>query len=129
MPTSFEADQLPVVTIRAIGESTNKDIVDRLAWLTKFLDDEQRFVLVFDVTRSDAISSAQRKQWSDWLRTNDARLHRYCLGCAVVVRSSIIRGLFTAIFWISPAPVQIVFFETLSESYRWATERSRASAA
>jgi hypothetical protein len=73
---------------------------------------------VTDITRIQEIASAtQRKYAAEFLKRNTALSQLSSLGTASVTPSSILRGIMTAIFWISPPPTPAVFFATRGEAY------------
>jgi hypothetical protein len=73
---------------------------------------------VTDITRIQEIAPAtQRKYAAEFVKRNSALAPLASLGTASVTPSSILRGIMTAIFWISPPPTPAVFFATRREAY------------
>jgi hypothetical protein len=73
---------------------------------------------VTDITRIQEIAPAtQRKYAAEFLKRNTALAREASLGTASVTPSSILRGIMTAIFWISPPPTPAVFFATRGDAY------------
>ena len=73
---------------------------------------------VTDITRIHEIAPAtQRKYAAEFVKRNTALSQQASFGTASVTPSSILRGIMTAIFWISPPPTPAVFFATRSEAY------------
>lgn len=73
---------------------------------------------ITDLTRVQEIAPAtQRKYAADFVKRNAALSQSASLGTASVTPSSIVRGILTAIFWISPSPTPSVFFATRDDAY------------
>jgi hypothetical protein len=73
---------------------------------------------VTDITRVQELATAtQRKYAAEFVKRNSTLSQQASLGTASVTPSSILRGIMTAIFWISPPPTPAVFFATRNEAY------------
>jgi hypothetical protein len=73
---------------------------------------------VTDITRVQEIAPAtQRKYAAEFVKRNASLSQLASFGTASVTPSSILRGIMTAIFWISPPPTPAVFFATRGEAY------------
>lgn len=122
MPSEFDDARAPILRITAIGQNSDQDIEDRIAFLDRHLSRGRPIVLVFDTRDAAPVSPVQRRRWADWLRAQDAVLRRLGAGCAVVTSSVIMRGIFTGIFWMWRPPVPVTFTPTLEEAERWAQD-------
>jgi hypothetical protein len=120
MPSEFDDSHAPLLRITAIGDNSDQDIEDRVAFLDKHLQRGRPIALVFDTREATPVSAVQRRRWADWLRSQDAALRRLGAGCAVVTSSIVMRGIFTGIFWIWRPPIAVTFTPTLEEAERWA---------
>jgi hypothetical protein len=77
--------------------------------------------VVTDITRVREIPPAtQRKYAADFVRRTAHVARAASLGTANVTPSSILRGIMTAVYWVSPSPTPTVFFATRREAYRYA---------
>ena len=85
----------------------------------------QQTVTILDTTRSDSTSAAQRKKQADWLAKHKEDLRRYSLGTAFVIKSAMVRGVLTAIFWLQPMDRPHTIVATLSEAEGWAALKLR----
>jgi hypothetical protein len=73
---------------------------------------------VTDITRVQELAPAtQRKYAAEFVKRNAPLSQLASLGTASVTPSSILRGIMTAIFWISPPPTPAVFFASRGEAY------------
>ena len=128
MPTDYDDRDFPIVRLHAYGESTDREVAERIAFIQRHLDERQPMALVFDTTGGTALSAKQRKMWTDWLSTHDRLIRRYMVGCAIVASSSVVRGVFTAVFWVYRPPMPYTFVGTAAEADAWVRDRlERAS--
>jgi hypothetical protein len=78
------------------------------------------YVLVFDLSRAAIPDAVQRQKLAAHVRDNDEAIRRWVRGLGVVLTSSLVRGVVTAIFWFSPPPVPSKIFSTRAEAAEWA---------
>ncbi len=123
MPTRFEDAYRPLIRIHAFGTSTDADILERITFTQRQLYRREKIGLVFDTTGGSPLTARQRRMWSNYLTENSDLIRRYLVGCAMVVESPIMRGVFTSIFWIWPPPTSFVFFGTSREATAWVLQR------
>jgi hypothetical protein len=128
MPTRYDESYAPVVVLHVIGASTNEEVLERIDFLKAVLKRKQPLALVFDATDAEPIDAHQRRMWSHWLATDEKLIRAWMMGCAFVVTSAIMRGVFTGIFWIWPPPMPYVFTGTRPEAIAWANESLRGRA-
>jgi hypothetical protein len=85
--------------------------------------EHQKTYVVTDITRVREIPPAtQRKYAADFVRRTAHVARAASLGTANVTPSSILRGIMTAVYWVSPSPTPTVFLATRREAYRYAIE-------
>jgi hypothetical protein len=53
----------------------------------------------------------------------------YLLGCAMVLTSSLMRGVLTALKWLSPPPIPVETFGTREAAETWARAQLQKTAA
>jgi hypothetical protein len=77
----------------------------------------EKVYFITDLTRMHTLAPAsQRKYAAEWMERT-APLSKQCsVGGAQVTPSSILRGLVTAIYWLSPPPTASVFVATRKEA-------------
>jgi hypothetical protein len=78
------------------------------------------YVLIFDLSHAAIPDAVQRQKLSAHVRDNDREIRRWVRGVGVVLTSSLVRGVVTAIFWVSPPPIPSKIFSTQSEAAEWA---------
>jgi hypothetical protein len=80
--------------------------------------ERQKTYVVTDITRVRELPPAsQRKYAADFVRRTAHVSKAATLGTANVTPSSILRGILTAVYWISPSPTPTVFLATRREAY------------
>jgi hypothetical protein len=85
--------------------------------------EREKTYVVTDITRVREIPPAtQRKYAADFVRRTAHVAKAASLGTANVTPSSILRGIMTAVYWVSPSPTPTVFFATRREAYVYAID-------
>lgn len=79
-----------------------------------------RYVLIFDLTHAAIPNAMQRQKLAAHVRDNEQDIRRSVRSVGVVHTSPLVRGIVTAIFWVSPPPVPYRFFTTREEAASWA---------
>lgn len=123
MPTDFDDRDYPLLRLHARGESLDQDIADRCAFLERHLARKEKIALVFDTTGSRPLTARQRKLWTDWLSAHDAILRRYLAGVGIVVTNTLVRGVFTGVFWVWQPPMPYTFVARARDAEAWARAR------
>lgn len=80
------------------------------------------FVAIADGSRGVKLplGAADRRVAGEFLREEKERMRAVCLGFCTVSSSPIVRGVITALNWISPMPVPHTVFATRAEAITWA---------
>lgn len=91
------------------------------AELDRLLRRRERFATLHDLrdTRPDA---TRRKRFADWIETHEAELRLRLAAHAVVVDSTLQRGMITAILWMTSPPCPMKVFDDREEAERWLLE-------
>jgi len=82
-----------------------------------------RTVTIIDLSQAAGATAAQREMQTDWLTRHDDVLRRVSLGTAFVVRSQMVRGALTGIFWLRPLPHEYTITTSLDAALDWAIDR------
>jgi hypothetical protein len=101
------------------------DFYEALAHLEQVMHaaiaERQKTYVVTDITRVRELPPAsQRKHAADFVRRTAHVSRAATLGTANVTPSSILRGILTAVYWLSPSPTPTVFLATRREAYLYA---------
>jgi hypothetical protein len=113
---SFAVDrsQFPIVHVHIDGTLADDQWLEFWVQLDTLLTGE-RYGIVIDLRTAAELSASQRayvvKNW----RENRAQAARVCLMAAVVIKSGLWRGVFTAISWVTPPPHPVVFVSSIAE--------------
>ncbi|HSC88484.1 MAG TPA: STAS/SEC14 domain-containing protein [Polyangiaceae bacterium] len=120
MSHSYDDSRWPIVVSRAEGESTDADMEDYLSMLERMLARRERHVIIVDATGGKLLKGQHRKALAEWTRQNEAALRRYRAGLALVTSSAVLRGMITAVYWLTPAPFPYQPVSNMDEAWRWA---------
>ncbi len=126
MPITIDERRRPIVLVTFVGAPTDAEFDRYLEDMTEqILARRQQTVTILEATRSDSTSAAQRKKQADWLAKHRDDLRRYSLGTAFVIKSAMVRGVLTAIFWLQPMDRPHTIVATLEEAEGWAAVKLR----
>jgi hypothetical protein len=79
---------------------------------------------VHDFGRSlDAVQRDIRRQFAISQRKIADHDRKYCAGVALYVPNPVVRGVITAVYWLSPPAYPYRFFSNLAEATVWARAR------
>ncbi len=109
-----------VVWVTPPSTPRESEIDQVLAELETQLRSGERYVLIFDLSHGAMPNAVQRQKLAAHVRDNEQHIRRSVRSIGVVLTSPLVRGIVTAIFWISPPPVPYRFFTTRAEAANWA---------
>lgn len=113
-----------IVVAAFLGTPVDDDFDKQLPLVAKEIERTVgAVVLVFDGTTTEGITAKQREKAAAWLRSSAPLLSRRTKGIAFVIKSPLLRGALTAIFWLQKPPGPYVIVETLAEARAWARSR------
>jgi hypothetical protein len=118
-----EHDALIRVTVN--GSVTDDDFKEYLVESDRIVARGKAYVLIYDVVAGLEVSPVQRSQQSDWINRNRTNLRQLCRGAVFAMPSPVMRGVLTAVLWVSPLPFETKTVSTVTEAERWASERLR----
>lgn len=116
----------PLVVVRFDGAMSDPEFEKYLAGVTEILERGSTNYLIFDTTKSAAPTAKQRKRQADWITEHTAMIKRHSAGTAYVIPSALLRGMLTAILWLSPSPVEHVVVSTMREAEQVARQKLAA---
>src|SRR5262245_6110264 len=104
----------PIVVVTIYEGWEGRDLESMFREFEKLFLGRRRYSLIIDSTRADrAPNPMERQQLTGWDIANTANTERCCVGSAVVVSSSLIRGTLTAIGWVVKRNVPMVYVSTV----------------
>ena len=106
---------------------TDGGVERMLEELASHLRKAEPYALVFDMTKTDTPTATQRKKLGDHMRTHDASIRRFVRALALIAPASTVRGIATAVFWVSPPPIAYRFFDAQAAALDWAREMLKGS--
>lgn len=126
MPITIDESRRPIVLVTFVGTASDAEFDNYLRGMTEqILARREKTVTILDALRSDQTSAAQRRRQAEWLKSHAEDLRRYSLGTAFVIRSALVRGALTAIFWMQPLDRPHTIVASLEEAETWGRDRLR----
>ena len=114
-----------IYVITFLEVMTDPEYKEHLRAFTAIFDATGPLALVFDGTNARGQPASQRRMMAEWIKANRATLQSKCVALALITPNPLVRGLVTAIFWVSPPPVEHAFFSSLQEGVSWAEAKVR----
>jgi hypothetical protein len=112
---TFGALTPTTLLIRFQGALSDDECLAYLAGMRAELHGPKR-VWLFDARLLTSATIRQRCMQGEWMDTNRALLNAHCARAAFVIDSAIVRGIFTAVLWISPMSVPYEIFATFDKA-------------
>jgi hypothetical protein len=123
MTFSISSRDWPLVTVELERSFSDADLLRYLHAIKEILARREPYVMVTDATLSGGISAGSRRVLSDFITEHRAAFDGYQLGDALLLRSSIQRGMLTALTWLAPMPGHVRGFAERSEAMVWLEDR------
>lgn len=79
----------------------------------------ETYAVLIDAREVGRIAPTQRRGIMEWIKRDTAHLRTYCAGGALVFASPLQQGLWTAISWVTPAPIPVKIFRDLEPGEAW----------
>ena len=80
----------------------------------------ERYVSITNLSMLDGVPGAQdRKARAEWMGKHSDYVGRWALGNSTVIRSAVVRGALTALYWVQKPPTPQTAHGTLWESIEW----------
>jgi hypothetical protein len=112
MAGSYTIDEsgFPLIIATFRGPATPERTAAYFARLDVWFRRNQRFATILDLAGGDMPTPAHRKVIAEHLAPRQVALAKRCIGLAVVISSSLVRGAVTAVAWLQPPayPLEIV---------------------
>jgi hypothetical protein len=123
----IDASRHPIVVVTFVGAATDAEFQDYLASMENMMVMRRGTnCTILDATRAGNTPALQRRMQADWLKRNEELLRKHSAGTAFVINSPLVRGLLTAILWMSPMATPHTVVASLDEAERWAAAQLRA---
>jgi hypothetical protein len=124
MPITLDVTHYPLVITTATGALIDDDYLSYLVALeAATLARKRAYAHVYDALGAGIMSPTQRKLQADYIVRNKAEIARCNRGTAFALRSPLIRGVLTAVQWMSPPPYPYAVVSTREEAIGWCSAR------
>ncbi|MEK7704101.1 MAG: hypothetical protein AAB426_04015 [Myxococcota bacterium] len=123
---NLDESSWPLVRVSWTGEVSADDIDAHFAAMKTLAQRGQRFGLVMSVVDLEYPTAALRKRVAEHLKVMGAQAKDVVVCNAHVVSSAAMRGILTAIYWVSPPPFLTKVFTDPAEAERWVQAQLRA---
>ena len=124
MPYKLSLATEPFVVVELKGQMSDDELLtmtnDVTSKMREHQRDGKRVAVVIDLSAGERIPPRQRKMMADWRRDISDLTKQVALGMAMVAESATVRGVMTAIGWVSPEPVEVVYVRTRREAFEQA---------
>jgi len=121
----------PVIIRQMRGQLSDETVKAQLDGIAEQLALADRkgikIVTVVDMAQAARPNAVQRSMQSAWFEKHEEMLRRVNLGSAFVVRSQLVRGAITAVFWMRPLPHPHTVVTNLGDALDWAIDKLRAA--
>lgn len=118
---------VPITCVRPIGHPSDQELTESLQQITETIEADKRAglkrVMIVDMRQAGALSANQRKVASAWMKQNLQLYTPFALGCVFVINSPIVRGVLTALLWLTPLELAYEVVGDIDEATRWAIAR------
>ncbi len=120
---TFDESRWPLVVVRydaKVDENEFEELLSRLDKnVRKAASARQKTALIYDSTSGYQASPRIRKRQAEWMKANAEATRLNCAGIGFVINSSLVRGVLTAILWLSDMPAPYTVVGTLAEAEDW----------
>ncbi len=115
----LDQSRWPIVSCR-YPEHVSDEFVDQLGEeLIALVKSSRRFGLLIDATVARPLTPKQRSRIVASVEANEALFKACCVGQAVVMHSTMARGVLTALSWLKKPPFPLKTFDTVDAAEAW----------
>lgn len=110
---------LVIITVRDAASVADFDAVFA-RYEREVFSRRERYVSITNISMMEGVPNAQiRKHLAEWMGRHEAYVGRWALGNSTVIRSPLVRGALTALYWIQKPPTAQTSHGTLREAVEW----------
>ncbi len=102
---------------------------DAGAWVRALYSTGQRNAVIIDPSGMDDVPANLRKRAGEWRKGHQDLFRETIIAAAYITPSALMRGVITAIFWVSTPVVPVQTFATQTEALAWLERRVLEDAA
>jgi len=127
---TFDESRWPLVVVRYgvnVDENEFEELLSRLDKnVRRTAAARQKTTLIYDSTSGYQASPRIRKRQAEWMKANADITRLNCVGIGFVIDSSLVRGILTAILWLSDMPAPYTVVGTFAEAEQWCEKQLSA---
>ena len=112
----------PLVVVTHPTTWTDDEWERYLTQMRSYPSRRERYVTLTDARGAGTPTAAQRRRAAEVMAEDQALSKRFNVANALVYDSALLRGMITAITWITPPPVPMQSFATPEPALRWLDE-------
>ena len=120
----FDTQAWPVVCFEFFGRLSADELTQYFADSDALMKRAEPYAAVMDASDMLVPEVEIVRKQALWLRENGAKLASVNRGIALVIRSSVIRGLVRAVIHFQEIPVAYEWFSDRDEAMSWASARA-----
>ncbi len=126
----YEWQRWPVVVIRAAAyEISDEQFKEAMHHFGDEIRKRQGlYAMVVDTIGSYKLRPSQRRILTNYLKQEEELTKEFCAGQAMVMKSSLVRGIMTAVFWMYKPPYETKVFTKFDEAVACARQMVEARA-
>ena len=119
----LDRSEWPVIIVRFDGIASDAEFMRYLEETRACLQPGKRTVTVLDAREPTGATQHQRRMQADWMKQHRALIQECSAGIAFVLNSPVVRGVLTAIMWLTPLPVPHRIFADIEDARTWSRRR------
>ena len=127
----FDDGSWPVVKItydKQVDEDEFEELLDRVAATqARALGEGRQIALIYDASKGYSASARIRKRQAQWIEEHKDATRVACAGIAFVIDSVVVRGVLTAILWMSELNAPHKVFATSEAANAWALDCTQSA--
>jgi hypothetical protein len=121
---SYEHDdsEWPIVVDRTTGRSDDEGLARYVAIHTALLARQTPYVSILDASQANLLHFEHRHGLASFISSHEEELRTYRAGMAIICKSSFVRGMVVATFWIKKPPYPYKVVTSLQAAKSWARQ-------
>jgi hypothetical protein len=120
---TFDDSQWPLLAVRLSGNVSDTQYAEYLAHMDTYLDRDEPFVCIVDVSECSVPSVTQRYLHAAWIHKNEARLRDLLLGQSSIVTTAHMRLSRSMLNYVKPLPVPNAAVPDMDAALRYVAGR------
>jgi hypothetical protein len=119
VPIDIDEGRAPILYITYRGQIANAEVQRVVDAVPRWTGRGAPFAIVVNTLEAEPLSAEQRRMLATTLNEDGKAQERTLRACAVILRSAVMRGVLTALTWLSRPTFPIETFATVAEGEAW----------